>query len=165
MNSKIRGSLIKIWKSGWIPLGDNHSSNSRSRCPWSWNPPSIRCGSSYYLLIESFQHRSIKTPSQQNLLVNNGNYSLPLIYQLFYLELTGNKNTIQLKVITNFNLKWINSWWQCQKYMVPNTALLLELNPTQRNSSKLGVNFKCFWDSYKFTDTTQKSAPLSMKAI
>ena len=43
----------KPW-TDWIPLGDNHSSKSWSSCPWSWNSPSIRCGSSNYLLIESF---------------------------------------------------------------------------------------------------------------
>ena len=93
IDSCFSSSEKKPW-TDWLPLGDNHSSNSWSSCPWSWNSPSVRCGSSYYLLIESFQHRSVEIPSQHNFLVNNGNYSLPLIYQLFYLKLTGNKNTI-----------------------------------------------------------------------
>ena len=49
--------------------------------------------------------------------------------------------------------------------MVPNTVLLLELNPTQWNSSKLGVNLWVAETTDKSTDTNQTSAPLSMKSI
>ena len=49
--------------------------------------------------------------------------------------------------------------------MIPNTVLLLELNPTQRNSSKMGANVLVAETTNKSTDTTQKSAPLSMKSI
>ena len=47
--------------------------------------------------------------------------------------------SIKLNLIPKSNLHWRKSWWQCRQYMVPNTVLLLELNPTQRNSSKLGA--------------------------
>ena len=49
--------------------------------------------------------------------------------------------------------------------MVPNTGLLLELNPTQRHSSKLGVNLWVADTTNESADTTQKSATLSMKSI
>ena len=49
--------------------------------------------------------------------------------------------------------------------MVPNTGLLLELNPTQRHSSILGVNLWVAETTNKLTGTTQNSAPLSMKLI
>ena len=49
--------------------------------------------------------------------------------------------------------------------MVPDTGLILEINPTQRHSSKLGVNLWVSETTNKFTGTTQKSAPLSMKLI
>ena len=49
--------------------------------------------------------------------------------------------------------------------MVPNTAHILELNSTQRNSSKLGVNIWVAKTTNKSIDTTQKSATLSMKLI
>ena len=41
----------------------------------------------------------------------------------------------------------------------------MELNPTQRHSSKLGVNLWVAETTNKSTDTTQKIAPLSMKSI
>ena len=49
--------------------------------------------------------------------------------------------------------------------MIPNTDLLLELNPTQNHSSKLGVNLWVAETTNKSTGTTQKSAPLSMEPI
>ena len=49
--------------------------------------------------------------------------------------------------------------------MIPNTVLLLELSPTQSNSSKLGANLWVAKTTNKSTDTTQKSAPLLMKSI
>ena len=49
--------------------------------------------------------------------------------------------------------------------MVLDTGLLLELNPTQRHSSKLGVNLWAAETKNKLTGTTQKSAPLSMNPI
>ena len=38
--------------------------------------------------------------------------------------------------------------------MIPNTVLLLELNPTQSNSSKLGANISVSKATNKSTDTT-----------
>ena len=49
--------------------------------------------------------------------------------------------------------------------MIPNNVLLLELNPTQRHSSKLGANLWVSETTNKSTDTTKKSEPLSMKLI
>ena len=49
--------------------------------------------------------------------------------------------------------------------MIPNTVLLLELNPTQSNSSKLGANLWVAEATNKSTDTTPESEPLSMKSI
>ena len=49
--------------------------------------------------------------------------------------------------------------------MILNTVLLLELNPTRRKSSKLGANLWVAETTNKSTDTTQKSARLSMKSI
>ena len=49
--------------------------------------------------------------------------------------------------------------------MIPNTVLILELNITQIKSSKLGVNLWVSKTTNTSTDTTQKSAPLSMKFI
>ena len=56
-------SSEKKTRSGWIPIGDNHSSKSLSSCPWYWNFPYIRFGSFNYLLNESFQHRYIENSS------------------------------------------------------------------------------------------------------
>ena len=49
--------------------------------------------------------------------------------------------------------------------MVPNTALLLELNRMQMNSSKMAVKLWVAETINKSTDTTHKSAHLSMKSI
>ena len=49
--------------------------------------------------------------------------------------------------------------------MVPDTDFLLELNPTRKYSSMLGVNLWVAETTNKFTGTTQKSAPLSMNPI
>ena len=49
--------------------------------------------------------------------------------------------------------------------MVPNTGLLLELNPTQRHSSKLGVNLWIAEITNKSTGTTPESEPLPMKLM
>ena len=49
--------------------------------------------------------------------------------------------------------------------MIPNTVLLLELNPTQSNSSKMGANLWVVKATNKSTDTTPESEPLSMKLI
>ena len=75
IDSCFSSSENKPW-TDWLPLGDNHSSEYLPSCPWSWNSPSIRFGSSHCLLIESLQQRSVKIPSQHNLLVDNINYSL-----------------------------------------------------------------------------------------
>ena len=47
--------------------------------------------------------------------------------------------------------------------MVPDTGLLLELNPTLRHSSILGVHLWVSETTNKLTGTTQNIAPLSMK--
>ena len=47
--------------------------------------------------------------------------------------------------------------------MIPNTVLVLELNPTQSNSSKLVVNLWVAETTNKLTDTTLESEPLSKK--
>ena len=47
IDSCFSSSEKKPW-TGWLPLGDNHSSKYWSSCPWSWNSTSIRCGSSHY---------------------------------------------------------------------------------------------------------------------
>ena len=49
--------------------------------------------------------------------------------------------------------------------MIPNTVLVLELNPTQSNSSKLGANLWVAEATNKSTDITLESEPLSMKSI
>ena len=49
--------------------------------------------------------------------------------------------------------------------MIPNTVLLLELNPTQSNSSKPGANLWVAKATNKLTDTTPENEPLSMKSI
>ena len=49
--------------------------------------------------------------------------------------------------------------------MGTDTGLLLEINPTQRHSSILRVNLWVAETANKFTGTTQKSVPLSMKPI
>ena len=54
---------------------------------------------------------------------------------------------------------------RCRQSMVPDTGLLLELNPTQRHSSIMGVNLWVAKTTNKLAGTTQKSAPLSMKSI
>ena len=46
--------------------------------------------------------------------------------------------------------------------MVSDTGLLLEFNPTQRQSSILGVNLWVSETTNKLTGTTQKSATISM---
>ena len=43
--------------------------------------------------------------------------------------------------------------------MVPDTDFLLELNPTQKQSSMLGVNLWVTETTNNFTGTTPKSAP------
>ena len=74
---------------GWFPLGDNHSSKYWSIFPWYYNLLSIGFVSFNYLIIGSFQHGSVKIPSQKKILINNNNYSLSFIYQLSHLEWTG----------------------------------------------------------------------------
>ena len=49
--------------------------------------------------------------------------------------------------------------------MMPNTVLLLELNPTRSNSSKLGANLWVAEAINKSTGTTPESEPLPMKSI
>ena len=49
--------------------------------------------------------------------------------------------------------------------MIPNTVLLLELNPTQSDSSKLGENLWVATTTNKSTDTTPESEPLPMNSI
>ena len=49
--------------------------------------------------------------------------------------------------------------------MIPNTVLLLELNPTRSNSSKLGANLWVVKATNKSTDITPEIKPLSMKSI
>ena len=49
--------------------------------------------------------------------------------------------------------------------MVPDTDFLLEINPTQKYSSMLGVNLWVSETTNNFTGTTPNSAPLSMKPI
>ena len=49
--------------------------------------------------------------------------------------------------------------------MIPNNVLILELNPTQSNSSKLGAKLWVAEATNKSTDTTPESEPLSMKSI
>ena len=44
--------------------------------------------------------------------------------------------------------------------MVADFGHILELNPTQRQSSKLGVNLLVAETTNKLTSTTQNSAPL-----
>ena len=73
--------------------------------------------------------------------------------------------SIQLNSISKSNLQWRNSWWQCRQSMVPNTDFLLELNPTRKSLSMLGVNLWVAETTNNFTGTTPKSAPLSMKPI
>ena len=53
-------SSEKKLRTDWLPHGDNQSSKSWSRCPWSRNSPFIRFARFNYLLIESFQHRYIE---------------------------------------------------------------------------------------------------------
>ena len=59
VNSCFSSSENKPW-TDWLPLGDNNSSKYLSIWPWYWNSPSVRCGSFNYLLIKSFQHRSVQ---------------------------------------------------------------------------------------------------------
>ena len=49
--------------------------------------------------------------------------------------------------------------------MMPDTDFLLELNPTRKYSSMLGVNLWVAETTNKFTGTTPKNVPLSMKLI
>ena len=49
--------------------------------------------------------------------------------------------------------------------MILNTVLLLELYPSQRKASKLGANLLVAETTNISTDTTQNSAPLSMKSV
>ena len=49
--------------------------------------------------------------------------------------------------------------------MMPNTVLLLELNPMRSNSSKLGANLWVAEAINKSTGTTPESKPLPMKSI
>ena len=59
IDSWFSSSDKKPW-TDWFPIGDNHYSKSWSSLPWYWNSPSIRFGGFNYLLIESFQHRSVE---------------------------------------------------------------------------------------------------------
>ena len=49
--------------------------------------------------------------------------------------------------------------------MMPNIVLLLELNPTQSNSSKVGANLWVAEATNKSTGTTPESEPLPTKSI
>ena len=61
MDSCFSSSEKKPW-SGWLPIGDNHSSKYWPNSPWACNMTSIRFVRFNYLLNESFQHRSAENP-------------------------------------------------------------------------------------------------------